>query len=146
MKKIIANKVYDTATATFLGSASARGTSRSDFQHWTEELYQKRTGEYFLYGAGGPMTKYAVSAGQNSWAGGKKIMPLTYDSAREWAEKHLDADQYEAVFGVVSEDDTATAMHVHIDSGLYARAKQAAAQGGTTLSALVEEAVRKALG
>lgn len=145
MKKIIANKVYDTDTALFLGSACANGMTPRDFQYWSEALYQKRTGEYFLYGEGGPMTKYAVSEGQNSWSGGEKIMPLSYDAAREWAEKRLDADRYEAAFGVVTENDTITAMHVHIDSALYARAKQAAAQNGSTLAALVEDALRAAL-
>ena len=145
MKKIIANKVYDTATATLLGEASANGMSPRDFGYWSEELYQKRTGEYFLYGEGGPATRYAVSAGENSWNGGEKIMPLAYDTARQWAEDHLTADEYEAIFGTVAEDDSVTALHVQIDSAVLARAKQAAAQAGSTLAALVEDAVRKVL-
>lgn len=145
MKKIISNKVYDTDTALFLGSACANGMTPRDFQYWSEALYQKRTGEYFLYGRGGPMTKYAVSEGQNSWRGGEKIMPLAYDTARQWAEDHLTADEYEAIFGAVTEDDSVTALHVQIDSAVLARAKQAAAQNGSTLAALVEDAMRAAL-
>ena len=103
MKKIINNKRYDTDTAELLGSDSY--SNSRDFRHWTEELYRKRNGEYFLYGEGGPMTKYAQTVGQNEWSGGEKIIPLTADAAREWAEKHLSADEYEAAFGIVEDDD-----------------------------------------
>ena len=73
MKKIINGKRYDTETANLCGNTSY--SYRGDFHFWREELYQKRTGEFFLYGEGGPMTKYSVSTGQNTWSGGEKIIP-----------------------------------------------------------------------
>lgn len=102
MKKIINGKKYDTETATKKASAYA-SCSMSDFGYWEEELYQKRTGEFFLYGHGGPASKYSVTVGQNEWSGGEKLIPLSMEAAQKWAEKHLDGDEYEEIFGEVEE-------------------------------------------
>jgi DNA-binding transcriptional regulator YiaG len=103
MKRIINGKRYDTETARLVGEYCSPG-SDSDFSHLEESLYQKRTGEYFIAGVGGPMTKYSVSTGQNSWSGGAKIITLTSEEAREWAEEHLTADEYEAEFPVTPDE------------------------------------------
>ena len=97
MKHIINGKVYDTEKAKYLGVDSY--SNPSDFHYWCEELYQKRTGEFFLYGKGGPMSRYAERIEQNGWSGGEQIIPLTYDKAREWAEEHLRVEYYEEIFG-----------------------------------------------
>lgn len=97
MKKIINGKRYDTETAGLIGEWG-NGLSHSDFNRCEESLYKKRTGEYFLYGKGGAMTKYSKPTGQNSWSGGEDINSLTIEDAKEWAEKHLTADEYEAEF------------------------------------------------
>ena len=102
MKQIIKNKLYDTDTAKLIGCDSSR---TSDFSRWTEKLYRKRTGEYFIHGEGGPMSRYAVACGNNEWEGGSKIIPLSFEKACEWAEKHLDADQYIKAFGEPTGDD-----------------------------------------
>lgn len=60
MKKIINGKVYDTETAKILGTWSSP-VFVTDFSYYTETLHQKRTGEFFLFGEGGPMSKYAMS-------------------------------------------------------------------------------------
>jgi hypothetical protein len=101
MKKIINGKLYNTSTATLIGSAGYGYPG--DFSHWREELYRKKTGEFFLYGEGGPMSKYSRKIGQNEWSGGEKIHPLTLKEAQKWAEEHLDIEEYEQVFGVVEE-------------------------------------------
>ena len=63
-KKIINNRMYNTETAKQLGYWS-NGYTPSDFYFAEETLYQKKTGEYFLVGHGGPMSSYAEScAGQ----------------------------------------------------------------------------------
>lgn len=98
MKRIINGKLYNTATAKEIGAWS-NNYNYGDFSYCEETLYLKRTGEYFLYGKGGPMSKYSQSCGQNSWSGGEEITPLTETEAREWAEKHLDADEYIEIFG-----------------------------------------------
>ena len=101
MKKIINGKKYDTNTAKELYTMS--NGAQSDFGHVSETLYIKRTGEFFLYGEGGPMSRYAQSAGQNWWTGGEAITPITEAAARRWAEKNMDGDEFEAIFGEVEE-------------------------------------------
>ena len=144
MKKISKGKVYDTETAKKLGSDSH--SNSSDFHHWYEALYQKRTGEFFLYGEGGPMTKYAQSAGQNSWTGGDLIIPLTAAKAREWAEEHLDADEYAEIFGMPDEgSDERTTLCVQIPVALAAKLRERASDDGASLTATVAQALEKFL-
>ena len=103
MKKIINGKKYDTDTAREVGYAETGDSN--ELYHWTcETLYCKRTGEYFLHGEGGGMTRYAEQIGDN-WANGERIIPLSTESARKWAEENLSVDEYEHEFGEVSEED-----------------------------------------
>ena len=101
MKKIINGRMYDTKTATLIGSTGYGYPN--DFEYWRENLYRKKTGEFFLYGEGGPMSKYSHRTGQNEWSGGEEIIPLTVEEAQEWAEKHLEVEEYEQIFGKVKE-------------------------------------------
>lgn len=101
MKKIIKNRLYDTDTAKVIGEYVY--SNRRDFSFYEETLYKKKNGEYFLHGIGGGLSKYAESTGTNTWGGGEKIMPLTTDRAQEWAEQHLDTDEYIKEFGKVEE-------------------------------------------
>lgn len=101
MKKIINGKKYDTETATQMGKWW-NGYSRSDFCFCAETLYRKRTGEFFLFGDGGAKTRWAQADG-DGLCGGEGIKPLTEAEAREWTERHMGADEYESIFGVVEE-------------------------------------------
>lgn len=141
MKKIIANRLYNTDTAREIGRWSNMSDIRN-FSWYSETLYQKRTGEFFLYGEGGPMTQYAVTIGQNSWSGGEKIMPLTYENARQWAEEHLDADDYAEAFGMPDEDGGVETLHVQLPSDLMAAIRKHAAERGMSLRAYVEQELR----
>lgn len=110
MKKIINGKRYDTKTAQFIGEGGFNHVG--DFSYYWEKLFRKRTGEFFLAGEGGPMSKYSESTGQNSWSGGEAIIPLTLQEAQSWGEKHLEADEYEEVFGRIEEGKTQIATWV----------------------------------
>ena len=55
MKKIINGKKYDTDTAKCVGHDSFG--CRGDFRYWFEQLYQKQTGEFFIYGDGAYVIK-----------------------------------------------------------------------------------------
>jgi|SRR5690554_960523 len=101
MKRIINGRRYDTETAKLVGYTSY--STPGDFNYWCEDLYLKRTGEFFIHGQGGPMSKYSQQVGQNEWTGGQEIIPLSLSEAQEWAEKYLGADEYEALFGKVEE-------------------------------------------
>jgi hypothetical protein len=101
MKRIIGGKKYDTETATKVASWTTSGYSRSDFRFAHEELYRKRTGEFFLYGEGNAMTQWASSCGNmRSW--GSDIMPLTEEQAKLWVEEKAN-QEYETLFGEVAE-------------------------------------------
>lgn len=138
MKKIINGRRYDTDTATMMGEASHGG--RNDFSFFSEELYKKRTGEFFLYGEGGPASKYAVSAGQNSWSGGKKIEPLTLAEAQEWAEENLEGEEYEDIFGAVEEDKDQVSTWVL--SSIKEEADRLREEKGYTLAQIFEAGIK----
>lgn len=140
MNKIINGKRYDTETAKALAFDSY--SNPSDFNYWSETLYQKRTGEFFLHGEGGAMSKYAESAGQNEWSGGEEIIPLSVDSAQEWAEEHLSADEYEDIFGETSEDGSKHGVLISMTANTEKLLLRLAAEEGCSKSDLVERAIR----
>lgn len=139
MKKIISGKRYDTETAQLMASDSHGGYG--DFYRWSEELYRKNTGEYFLYGEGGPASKYAKTVGQNEWSGGEKIMPLSLSAAQKWAEEHLDGDKYEEIFGEIDESGEKISQNVRFLPSTMEKVKQVASERGVPLSVVIEEAV-----
>lgn len=102
MKKIINGKRYDTKTAE-VTAAWENGYMRSDFQYCVEKLYRTPKGNWFLYGEGGAMSKYAQSYG-NSTGGGDDITPLSPEEARTWLEEHDCHDEVEASFPDSVED------------------------------------------
>lgn len=138
MKKIISNKRYDTKTAREIGADSYNG-STSDFAYWRETLYCKRTGEYFIYGEGGPASKYAEPVGQNEWCGGERIIPMSYENARAWAERHLDADDYEKEFGEVAEDDSTETVTISLPASTITKIRRKAQEAGTSVSGIIGE-------
>ena len=97
MKKIINGKMYNTETADWIANYWNQRSS-TDFRHVDENLYRKKTGEFFLQGEGGPLTSYARACG-NAYCSGENIRPLTEDEAREWLEEYGTADEYIRCFG-----------------------------------------------
>lgn len=142
MKRIINGKRYDTETAEELYSYSY--SNRGDFHYFRETLYRKRTGEFFLYGVGGPASKYAQAIDMNSWSGGERLMPMTYAEAQQWAEKCLTGDEYEEIFGEVAEDDSRTTMSISLPTATAEKLKRMAGASGETMSAIVDRLIREA--
>lgn len=103
MNKVIRGKRYNTETAKLVGTWEANEPESSDF--WEkEELYQKRSGEFFLIGQGGAQTQYARFSMGGESKPGIELRPIEPEEASDWAEEHLTADEYEALFGPVAED------------------------------------------
>ena len=137
MKKIIKGKVYDTDTAKEIGFFS-NTDSRRDF-HWCEEkLYLKRTGEYFLYGEGGPKSKYAQRVDFRTYSEGSDIFALTFEEAREWAEEHLSAEEYIEAFGA-EEDDSMQYLHLRLPASLISKIRMEASKSGMSASKYMED-------
>lgn len=125
MKKIINGKVYDTTTAKRCSDVIDIG-SVNELEYYGLTLYKKRTGEFFL--------SRDVYLGDLD----NGIIPLTYDDAREWAESHLDADDYESIFGEITENDRGQILSLSISAAAAERARRAAAQHGLSLSEYIE--------
>jgi len=102
MKKVINRKRYDTDTAKRVASWTTGG-SISDFRYASEELYRKKTGEFFIYGEGHAMTRWGKSSdGGNTRGWGEDIQPLTTEDAKDWVERYSN-ENYEDIFGEVEE-------------------------------------------
>lgn len=142
MKKIIDQKRYDTDTAQEVGYYSF--SLIGDFHFFKETLYRKKTGEFFLHGRGGPASRYAETTGQNEWRGGEKIIPVSYEAAQAWAEKHLTGDAYEAIFGEVAEDDGHEQIGCTVTATAAAMLRRMSSTRGQTTGEVVEALVREA--
>ena len=137
MKKIINKKLYDTETAKEL-AAWSNDYYPNDFHYAEETLYRKRTGEYFMYGEGGGLSRYAEHT-PSGWTWGEQIIPLTYDEAREWAEKHLTADEYAEIFGMPDEgDDSKTVLTITLPTTKAAALRQAAEKASMSIGAYID--------
>lgn len=143
MKKIIQGKLYDTDKAKMVAGYSAP-CGRSDFHYYEEELYRKRTGEFFLYGYGHADSKYGKPCGQNEWCAGEQIVPITYDDAQAWMEEHGSAEQYAAVFGVPSDDDGTVVLGLAVSAQAAAKLKQEAARRGVSQGDLLDRWIMSA--
>ena len=97
MRKIINGKMYDTHTAKRCASRDSN-LSQSDFHYFSEHLYVKKTGEFFIYGCGGAMPSYAINRMY-----GEKITPITEEEAKKWMAEYGDVDKYIELFGQVEE-------------------------------------------
>ena len=136
MNKIISGKRYNTETAELIDSYSKFSGS---FEYIHEELYRKRTGEFFLYGKGGPRSKYAERVEQNTWQGGEDITPLNEDEAKAWLEEHSDAEHYEQCFEVI--DETPSVLRVDLAPSEMARLRQAALRDGRSIADVVRRLI-----
>lgn len=139
MKKIINGKVYDTDTAKRL--AGWDNGIYGALESVSETLYRKKTGEYFVHGEGGAMTQYASPKGQNSWAGGERIMPMAYDDAKAWAEERLTAAAYEELFGTVAEDGTRTVVTYSIAAASAETIRRRASELGISSGEYIDRLV-----
>ena len=101
MKKIINRKMYDTETAKEIKTWE-NGYYPRDYHYYYETLYCKHTGEFFLYGEGGPLSKYAERCG-NYRTGGECITPYSTEDAMDWVAMYGNADLYIELFGDVAE-------------------------------------------
>jgi hypothetical protein len=71
-------------------------------------------------------------------------MPLTLEEAQEWAEKYLDADEYEEIFGEVDEAGEKKQAMFSLSAGTIEKIARLAAAQGVSKSAVIEELVSRA--
>lgn len=136
MKKIINGIVYDTKRSKCVGSWD-NGRYMNDLLYFSEDLYQKENGEFFLFGQGNAMSKYASVSGKCDGSG-KVIIPLTYILAQEWAEKHLFGSDYRAVFGSPQEDAEDVLLNLRVSARSAAKLERLSSERGMTQSAFLD--------
>lgn len=144
MKKVIRGRLYDTETAKELGSRSGGSEYPDDFEYFSEALYRKKTGEYFLHGSGGPKSPYASRHGSNiGW--GEKIILLSPDEAAKWAEKYLDPEIIMQEFGAPADDWSRKMIHISLSVNAAETVKKYAAAHDTSVSATIERLIKENL-
>lgn len=97
MKKIINGRLYDTETAKCI--AYYEYGRQGDFEGYSETMYRKKNGEFFMHGEGSCMSKYAVQVDSNTVSGSVAIIPMDEYEVKEWMEEYATAEEYIAVFG-----------------------------------------------
>ena len=76
------------------------------------------------------------------WGWGQQIIPLTYDEARDWAEEHLNADEYAEAFGMPDEgDESKTILTITIPATKATALRQGAEKAGLSLSAYIDSII-----
>lgn len=140
MKRIIKGRKYDTETAKAIGQYEF--DYPTSIHYYSETLYKKRNGEFFIFGNGGPGSKYSEYRYGGSWAGTGRITPMSYENARFWAEEHLNADTYESIFGEVLEGaEDHTMLSVRISPKAKGILERLASKTGKSKGELVSQAL-----
>ena len=142
MRKIINGRRYDTDKATRVAFDEKHTGS---FDDWSESLYRKNTGEFFLFGEGGPMTQYRKRMEDGSLGYGEEIIPLSLDGAKRWCEEHIAADEYEKIFGYDSEDDgSKNTVTIRLSAAAISKLNNVAAETTKTKSDIIEGLIMSA--
>lgn len=143
MKKVIAGALYNTDTAKEIGSWEPNGYDHNNFSYFCERLYRTKSGKYYIHGAGHAQSPYGVWRG-NSGGWGEDIRPMSFVDAREWAEEHLDGDEYAAEFGEPEEaSEGKVLLTLSVLPEVKAKLERIKAQTGKSMSVLVSNAIAK---
>ena len=144
MQIMIGNRCYDTQTAKALGHWQRGYTT--DKGHLNETLYVTENGDYFLYGAGGPRSRYAQRVAPNTWGYGERILPMSVDEAHAWAENHLTESEQDRQLSADGDHEGQTSITLQLRSVTIARLQQEAAKQGVQPSELADRLLSGNLG
>ncbi|WP_028125191.1 hypothetical protein [Eremococcus coleocola] len=117
MKKVINGKRYNTDKAMLM--ASARVADRQ------EDLYKKRTGEFFLH----------------SIADTEELQPLTFKQAEDWAWQNLLEEDYNKIFGVDESNNYSVQTTIAIKKSILDKLKLEVARTGELTYEIIEKAL-----
>lgn len=149
MKKIINGRVYDTETAQRIGFTDAWNEYRIDvnsLRYYEEELYRKKTGEFFLYGEGNGLSRYSRPCQGGTHGPGEKIIPLSEEEAKEWVENVMSPEDYEELFSVDELDEEKEGTKVvsyRLPASVEVLAKEVAKKANMSLGDFVANAIKK---
>lgn len=144
MKKIINNKLYDTATAKKLAEWDENGTDSRNYI--SEALYRKKTGEFFVFGDGGANTKYARIGRLKVFEPGSAILPMSLEQAKEWALDRLPKNEYDDIFGdMIDDDGRTTVTSIRLPSALLETVRRRAQEKDETTAEFIRAAIVEAV-
>jgi hypothetical protein len=69
-------------------------------------------------------------------------MPMSLEEAQSWAEKHLSADEYESIFGVIEETAEKRTVTFSLTEAAIEKIARIAAEKGCTKSEVIENLLR----
>ena len=100
MKDRINGHKYDTDTAVFVARYSVQGDEvRYSF---TETLFYKKTGEFFVYSRGGDRDEEDFN--NDYWVYRPEIIPFSFQEAKRWVELHCSKYKFISLFGNESDE------------------------------------------
>lgn len=102
MKKIINHKKYDTETAEIIATGSHEYPG-SEYMYVSETLYLKKSGEFFLLGSESTVEAFSNNAKDCYYFEAPICIILDIDAIKRWASDCLSVEDYEAIWGEVSE-------------------------------------------
>lgn len=120
MKRIIKNKVYDTATAQLIKQADHPNITNGEGS-CKQSLYRKKTGDYFLFVDGARTDVFHnIGLENNAHDRERHIYHLTYEQARSWAEEEMTADEWLENFEPV-EDNSLCALSLTLSASAVSK-------------------------
>lgn len=138
--------MYNTETAKEIG----KYVKGYDDSACHETLYKKRTGEYFLYGEGGPASAWAepVEGNAGVYASGEDIRPLTYDQAKDWFIRANNDDDslatdkmYNHEFGKPKKDEPKEITSIALSRTAKRKLERMATKQGIPQSEIIENLI-----
>jgi hypothetical protein len=136
MKKMINGKRYDTNAAKKI--AEWTSPTKDTASKYTETLYRKRTGEFFLHGWGNEKSPYGQNVTMNAKEPGEKIIPMNKDEAWKWAIAHADIEEFAKHF----EDDGKVTTSIMLSRDAAELLAVLADSYGMTKSRIIEDLIR----
>lgn len=138
MKKMINGKRYDTNAAKKI--AEWTSPTKDTASKYTETLYRKRTGEFFLHGWGNEKSPYGQNVTMNVKEPGEKIIPMNKDEARKWAFAHADIEEFAKYFKDEGDEKITTSIMLSRDAAELLAVL--ADSYGMTKSRIIEDLIR----
>ena len=135
MIKIINGKSYNTESAEKLAHWENE-YGYGDYHFMSEELYRKKSGEFFLVCEGGSSTKYA-----NGHEMGLYVYPMSFEEAQKWVAEHRPGCEYVEIFGEPSEDDGYITTGLTLSETVMAKAQEASTAAGVQFSEYLEKLI-----
>lgn len=105
---------------------------------WTETLYRKSSGEFFVYGQGGKNTPFSVDENGESVAGSRYEvwMDFNYNKARNWVHTNCPEKQEEVFMSEVN-DGKKSVTTMTLSAKARLNLKRKSSEQGVSISQLV---------